>query len=87
MLLPVTGGVIAIANRSQLHYMPDVHREIFMVVCICNAIREHDVRGAARAGAGCPKSAYAALGHRPRCGQCLPFARDIVHAERAGPAA
>ncbi len=54
-----------------------------MVVCVCNAIREDDVRGAARSGASCPKSAYAALGCRARCGQCLPFARDIVRAERA----
>jgi len=54
-----------------------------MVVCICNAIREKDVRAAARAGASCPRSAYASLGKRPRCGQCIPFARDIVAAECA----
>ena len=54
-----------------------------MVVCVCNVIREQDVRGAARAGAICPRSAYATLGKRPRCGQCLPFARDIIAAECA----
>ena len=53
-----------------------------MVVCSCNVIRERDVRSAARSGAGCAKSAYAALGCRPQCGQCLPFARDLVRAER-----
>ena len=54
-----------------------------MVVCVCNAIREKDVRNAARNGASDPCSAYAALGRRPRCGQCVPFARDIIASERA----
>jgi bacterioferritin-associated ferredoxin len=54
-----------------------------MVVCVCNAIREKDVRSAVRAGASCPRSAYASLGKRPRCGQCIPFARDIVASECA----
>ncbi len=54
-----------------------------MVVCICNAIRESDVREAARSGAQCPRSAYEALGRRPRCGQCLTFAREIIAEERA----
>ena len=54
-----------------------------MVVCVCNAIRESDVRSAARNGATNPCSAYASLGRRPRCGQCLPFARDVINAERA----
>ena len=52
-----------------------------MVVCVCNAIREKDVRAAVRSGASCPLSAYAALGRRPRCGRCLGFARQIVDAE------
>ena len=54
-----------------------------MVVCSCNAIREHDVRGAARAGMACPLKAYAAMGRRPRCGQCIPFARQLIAEERA----
>ncbi len=52
-----------------------------MVVCICNAIRESDVRDAARKGAACPRTAYEAMGRRPRCGQCLPFARSIIEEE------
>ena len=55
-----------------------------MVVCSCNAIRERDVRGAARSGCACPMSAYASLGRRPRCGQCIPFARQLIAEERAG---
>lgn len=54
-----------------------------MVVCVCNAIRENDVRTAARGGCSDPRAAYAALGRRPRCGQCMPFAREIIAAERA----
>jgi bacterioferritin-associated ferredoxin len=54
-----------------------------MVVCVCNAIREKDVRAAVRQGASCPRSAYASLGRRPRCGQCMPFAREIIASEAA----
>jgi len=53
-----------------------------MVVCICNGIKEKDVRAVAREGASSPCSAYAALGRRPKCGQCVPFARQIIDAER-----
>ncbi|PTQ11688.1 (2Fe-2S)-binding protein [Sphingomonas oleivorans] len=54
-----------------------------MVVCVCNAIRENDVRAAARKGHDSPCSAYASLGRRARCGQCVPFARQIIASERA----
>jgi bacterioferritin-associated ferredoxin len=54
-----------------------------MIVCICNAIRETEVRKAARDGAACPTSAYRCFGKKPRCGQCFAFARDIIAAERA----
>ena len=54
-----------------------------MVVCVCNAIREREVRAAVRTGAACPMSAYASMGRRPRCGQCIPFARTIIADERA----
>ena len=53
-----------------------------MVVCVCNAIRERDVRDAARAGCADPIRAYASLGRRPRCGQCLPYARELIASER-----
>ena len=52
-----------------------------MIVCMCNAIREKDVRAAARSGASCPLAAYASLGRRPRCGRCLPFAHQIIAEE------
>ncbi|HEX8484570.1 (2Fe-2S)-binding protein [Sphingomonas sp.] len=54
-----------------------------MVVCVCNAIRENDVRCAARTGATTACQAYRSLGRQPKCGQCVPFARAIIDAERA----
>ena len=55
-----------------------------MIVCVCNAIREEEIRGIAKCGARCPRSAYAALGCEPQCGTCLDYAQEIideVHAE------
>ncbi len=54
-----------------------------MIVCICNALSEDEVRTAARAGAPCPKSAYAHLGCEPQCGTCLCFAQEIIDEERS----
>lgn len=54
-----------------------------MVVCVCNAIRESDVREAAREGAISACQAYRALGRQPKCGQCVPYARAIIAEERA----
>jgi bacterioferritin-associated ferredoxin len=53
-----------------------------MIVCVCNAIRERELRQVAREGATCPVSAYRAVGRKPRCGQCLSFAREIIAAEQ-----
>jgi len=48
-------------------------------VCVCNALKERDVKQAARAaGTSCPRAAYAQLGAKVKCGQCLPFAREVV---------
>lgn len=54
-----------------------------MIVCVCNALKERDVREAARlADRACPKAAYAQLGCKVKCGQCLPFAREVVEDAR-----
>jgi bacterioferritin-associated ferredoxin len=53
-----------------------------MILCVCNALREADVRHAVRQGATCPLSAYRALGSKPKCGQCVPAARTLVNEER-----
>ena len=48
-------------------------------VCVCNALKERDVKQAARAvGTAYPHAAFAQLGAKVKCGQCLPFAREVV---------
>ena len=54
-----------------------------MYVCVCNAIRECELRRAALRCAGGAEAVYAALGKRPNCGQCLEEADEIVEDERA----
>src|SRR3546814_2013784 len=70
---PVSYALLSVQTDSE---------EESMVVCVCNAIREKDVRAAVRSGASCPSSAYARAGHRPKCGQCFPFAREIIASEQ-----
>ena len=57
--------------------------ELSMVVCVCNALRERDVREAARGGARSACQAYRALGCQAKCGNCVPFAREIIEQEGA----
>ena len=54
-----------------------------MIVCSCNAIRETEVREAARRGCPCPDSAYRSLGCEFQCGSCRDYAEDLVAEERA----
>lgn len=52
-----------------------------MYVCICNAIREKDLRCAARCVRGDAETVYAAMGCKPQCGQCLEDAEEIIAEE------
>ena len=52
-----------------------------MIVCVCNAITEKEVREAARQGARTPEDAYARLGCEPQCGCCLDYAQELIDAE------
>lgn len=54
-----------------------------MYVCICNAIRETELRCAARRCRGNAESIYGALGRTPQCRQCLDDAEDIIADELA----
>ncbi|MEP2990716.1 MAG: (2Fe-2S)-binding protein [Parasphingorhabdus sp.] len=54
-----------------------------MVVCVCNAIKEKDLRAAVQSGAERPSTVYAHLGRKPKCGQCLAFAETIIKSELA----
>ncbi|WP_379547952.1 bacterioferritin-associated ferredoxin [Qipengyuania sp. DSG2-2] len=53
-----------------------------MYVCICNAIRETELRRVARLTNGDAEAAYAKLGKRPNCGSCLNEADAILFEER-----
>jgi bacterioferritin-associated ferredoxin len=53
-----------------------------MYVCICNGIRESELRCAARRCPGDADAVYAALGKRPQCAQCLDDAAEILIEER-----
>jgi bacterioferritin-associated ferredoxin len=57
-----------------------------MIICVCNVIREDELRAAARKGATCPIDAYASLGCEPLCGCCLDCAQEVIHEEHAAPA-
>ncbi|MCK9543279.1 MAG: (2Fe-2S)-binding protein [Novosphingobium sp.] len=49
-----------------------------MYVCICNAIRDHELEDAAKKVRGKAHDVYRALGCMPQCGQCLEDADDII---------
>jgi bacterioferritin-associated ferredoxin len=51
-------------------------------ICVCNAIRECELRRAAQHVPGDAEAVYAALGKRPNCGQCLVEADGIIDEER-----
>ena len=53
-----------------------------MYICVCNAIRECELRDAARRCPGDPDAVYEALGCRLQCGQCLDDAAELLIAER-----
>ena len=53
-----------------------------MYICICNAIRECELRRTALKTCGDAESVYAALGKKPSCGQCLEEADQIIFEER-----
>ena len=55
---------------------------ISMIICSCNAIREDELRQAARRGCPCPESAYRSLGCQFECGSCYDYAEELIAAER-----
>jgi bacterioferritin-associated ferredoxin len=54
-----------------------------MIVCVCNAIKEKDLREAARGQRERACDVYARLGRKPKCGQCLSFAQNIISLKAA----
>lgn len=54
-----------------------------MYVCICNALKESQVRAAAKeAGDRIPSSElFRRLGARPKCGKCVAHATNVMREE------
>jgi bacterioferritin-associated ferredoxin len=57
-----------------------------MIICVCNAIREDELRAAARDGATDPVSAFASFDCEPLCGCCLDCAQEVIDEEHKKPA-
>ena len=53
-----------------------------MYVCVCNAIRDSELRHAARRVEGDVEAVYASLGCEPQCCMCLEEAEEIIVEER-----
>jgi bacterioferritin-associated ferredoxin len=56
-----------------------------MFVCICNALRDSQIKQVAQLGAGCVEDAYAALGAQVQCGQCREDAEDVIRSAASAP--
>ena len=54
-----------------------------MILCICNALTEDEVRAAGRRGAPSAEVAYRSLGCEVQCGTCLCYADEVIAEERA----
>ena len=52
-----------------------------MIVCSCNAIREDEIRQAARQGVRGADSVYRLLGCDFECGCCADYAQEIIDQE------
>jgi len=53
-----------------------------MIVCSCNVLTDHDVRGALSSGTVAPRTAgevYHCLGCSPQCGRCARTIRHIMN--------
>jgi len=53
-----------------------------MIVCVCNAITEKEVREAALRGCRTPECAYATYDAELQCGCCLDYAQEIIDEEQ-----
>jgi len=49
-----------------------------MYICLCNGIRESELRRLAKDGVHEAEQAYAALGNHPKCGACLNSAQEVM---------
>lgn len=53
-----------------------------MIVCVCNAINERQLRTCGRTHQGDAEEVYRALGYEPQCCQCLEEAEEVLENAR-----
>jgi bacterioferritin-associated ferredoxin len=49
-----------------------------MYVCLCNGLRDRDLRPHISGGSCSVSMVYQACGCRPQCGKCVPFVRQML---------
>ncbi|HEY5567568.1 MAG TPA: (2Fe-2S)-binding protein [Gammaproteobacteria bacterium] len=49
-----------------------------MYVCICNGVRDREIRQAAMTGLRSARAVYSHLGKPARCGRCLDLAARLI---------
>ncbi|GGF67919.1 bacterioferritin-associated ferredoxin [Terasakiella brassicae] len=54
-----------------------------MYVCVCNGLREKEVRNAVKGGADTVGRIFKAYGCKPDCAQCIGCMRDVIEEEIA----
>jgi len=52
-----------------------------MYVCVCNGLREKEVRNAVKSGADTVGRIFKAHGCKPDCAQCIGCMRDFIEEE------
>lgn len=52
-----------------------------MYFCLCNALKDKDMKNAIEQGAQCVSEVYNYHGCKPQCGKCVPYLREMLPAE------
>ena len=54
-----------------------------MIICVCNTLKDKDLRKACKMGSGCKdaEEVMSGLGCKPQCGSCLCYIEDIMMEE------
>ncbi len=74
--------IITLDNHSQLHQITQHEQEgLVMYVCVCNGIREKQVRKAVNEGASTVGRVFKAHGCKADCAQCVNCMRDVIEKE------
>jgi bacterioferritin-associated ferredoxin len=78
-------GVFPFASRRALQYLNGTaslkSSLVFMIVCSCNVLTDHDVRSAVNGAEDLPRNAkqiYGCLGCSAECGRCARTIKTII---------